>query len=352
MKQEHYVIVGNGTSGNRAADYLREKDEGARITIISDEFFLYYYRHKIREYVLGEIQDDDLVVRSASYYREKRIRLRLGQTVVKLDPDEKVLYLKHMEKVHYTRLLICCGGRPRIPEIYFACRDHFTTLKTLEDARKLRQLLPDLNHIVILGGDLISVRMTGAFLNAGKRVTFIMDENAFWPLEVTEQLRKNFKESITGAGAEIIENDLVASVSRIDDGKLRIATQEGQSLECDLVGAFFGLTPDVEFLMRSGLDIDRGILVNEYLQTSRADVYAAGDCAQVYNPSIRNYWVSIGWGNARRLGELAAHNMLGATDRVEHPPQTVMECQGVKVQSEWWQDLRSGDSDPSNGRQR
>ena len=107
----------------------------------------------------------------------------------------------------------------------------------------------------------------------------------------------------------------------------------------DLVGAFFGLIPNVDFLVGSGLDIERGILVDEYLRTNLPDVWAAGDCAQVYNPAIRNYWVSIGWPNAQRLGEAAARNMLGARARAEEPPANVLTYEGIKVQTAWWREF-------------
>jgi NADPH-dependent 2,4-dienoyl-CoA reductase/sulfur reductase-like enzyme len=98
----------------------------------------------------------------------------------------------------------------------------------------------------------------------------------------------------------------------------------------------------VKFLVRSGLHIERGILVNETLQTSVEGVYAAGDCAQVYSPKLRDYWVSIGFGNARNLGRVAALNLLGSSVRAETAETSVFDVDGLSVNNTWWTEFRDG----------
>ncbi len=338
MTADHYLIIGNGVAANQAAEVLREGDAEGRITLVSNEFFPFYYRHRLRSFVAGEIGEDELAVRSPDWYRERNIRLRLGQTVTAVDLEKKIAYLKHMEKVTWTTLLLCCGGRPRIPEIHYGYRQHFTVLKGLRHARAWRARLPELNRILIVGGDLISVRVAETLLGLGKEVLFMIDDEAFWPLEVTEGIRAELAENLAGRGAEIISGDAVTGIAEEGAG-YRVSTRRGAGIVCDLVGAFYGLVPAVDFLFTSGLDIDRGILVDEYLRAGRPDVWAAGDCAQVYNPAISNYWVSIGWENARRLGEVAARNILGAAETAVEPPVNALTYEGVTVQTAWWKKL-------------
>jgi len=103
-----------------------------------------------------------------------------------------------------------------------------------------------------------------------------------------------------------------------------------------MVGAFFGLVPDVGFLSRSGLTIDRGILVDEYLNTGFEGIYATGDCAQIYHPEIRDYWVSIGHENARNLGRIAALNLAGGRVRADVGKESIFDIEGIRVNTSWW----------------
>jgi NADPH-dependent 2,4-dienoyl-CoA reductase/sulfur reductase-like enzyme len=102
------------------------------------------------------------------------------------------------------------------------------------------------------------------------------------------------------------------------------------------VGAFFGLVPDVRFLAGSGLQIERGILVDEYLFSGFDGVYAAGDCAQVYHPEIRDYWVSIGHDNAVNLGRIAAMNLAGARVKAQAEPESIFCVEGIRANISWW----------------
>ena len=117
-----------------------------------------------------------------------------------------------------------------------------------------------------------------------------------------------------------------------------MGTEEG-TFRVGLIGAFFGLVPDIRFLARSGLHIDRGILVDEYLRTGFEGVYATGDCAQVYHPEIRDYWVSIGHANAVALGGTAALNLIGEKIRAEPAAENIYDVRGINVNTSWWMEL-------------
>lgn len=339
MAGEHYVVIGNGPAGNEAADVLRAGAPEARVTIISDEFFPYYYRHKLRDYIVGACDENDLVVRAPEHYREHDIRLRLGQKVTRIDLASRTLYLAHMEKVHYTKLLICCGGTPRVPEVHYTYRQHLSVLGTLRHARALRAKMPGIGRVVVCGGDMISFRVATTLAAVGKEVVFLVDEDAFWPLELTDDVRSEFSAALGRRGVEVRENDALIGVDAGADGRYIVHTRAGAAIDCGLVGAFFGFVPAVDFLRRSGLDIERGLLVNERLQTSQQGVYAAGDCAEIYRPDLRNYWVSIGWPNAQRLGALAARNMLGEALDTAGPAESVFEVEGIRVNTSWWREF-------------
>jgi len=339
MAGEHYVVIGNGPAGNEAADVLRSGAPDARVTIVSDEFFPFYYRHRLRDYIVGGCDEADLVVRTPDHYRENDVRLRLGQKVTRIDPATETIFLAHMEKIRYTRLLVCCGGTPRVPEVHYAYRQHLSVMGTLRHARVLRQKMPDLRRVVICGGDMISFRVATTLATVGKEVVFLIDEDAFWPLELTGEVREEFSRALGRKGVEVRQEDALTGVDATGHDRYIARTRGGGAIDCDLVGAFFGFVPAIEFLRGSGLDIERGLLVNERLQTSRQGVYAAGDCAEIYRPDLRNYWVSIGWPNAQHLGALAARNMLGETVDAGGPAESVFEVEGIRVNTSWWREF-------------
>jgi len=338
MSEKHYVIIGNGASANRAADVIRQGDNQGRITLISDEFFPFYYRHLLCKYLSGEEEESALIVRPPAYYKEMNIRLRLGQRVVKADLAAQTLYLDHMEKIHYTSLLLCSGGKPKIPEIFYSCRECFTVLKTLADVRRLRARLPEIEHVLIVGGDIVSVRFAAALRKKDIRVSFMVDEKSFWPLELSVDKKQEFCSVIAAKGCDIINDNTLRHIE-INGRGYQVETSSGMTLKADVVGAFFGMTPDIDYLFGSGLDMERGILVDDHLKTNVENVYAAGDCAQVYNPQIRNYWVSIGWSNAEKLGEVAARNILGDSLAIDQPRTSILNYEGITVATEWWKEF-------------
>lgn len=340
---DHIVIIGNGIAANRAAEVIRGFDRESRLTLISREFFVFYHRHRLPEFITGMVDEQDLAIRNPDYYRERNIRLRLGQTVRKIDLKNKTLFLSHMEKVHYSRLLICSGGIPHIPEIYYPYRPFFTTLKKLSDARGLKKRLPMITKIVILGGDLTSIRLADALMAAGKQITFILDDFAFWPVESGAEMKSTLAAVLQNKGFQVISDDpleRIEQISQDDPPEYRVRTRSGHVLQAEMVGAFFGFRPDVDFLIRSGLDIDRGILVDDKLQTAHPDIYAAGDCAQVYVPHLKNYWVSIGWRNASILGEVAAHNIMGTEKTASYPGEQRIQFGDMYLRTPWWQSLK------------
>jgi nitrite reductase (NADH) large subunit len=338
-KQEHYVIIGNGATANSAASTLRKGDKESRITLISNEFFPFYHRHRLCKFIAGDVSEEELAVKSTASYKAEDIRLRLGQEVAKIDFKSRTVYLKHMEKIQFSKLLLATGGTPRIPEIYHSFRQHFTFLKTLAHAKHLKRILPHINRILIIGGDLISVKVAKTLRHMDKEVLFMVDEGAFWPLNLDSTQQADFKKALEKLGIQVLPHDTLKSVSREAENSFSVTTGEGKQLDVDCIGSFFGQVPDVEVLLGSGLNVERGIMVNEFLETNIADVYAAGDCAQVYNPDIKNYWVSIGWHNAKNLGTLAGENMLGKRGSTDLPQKDLFSLEGIEVRTNWWKEL-------------
>lgn len=337
--KDHYVIIGNGPAGNCAADTLREEDRDARITIITDERIPFYYRHKLPGFIAGKETAEALEVRPYSVYTEKKIRVRLGQRVERIDPAERRLYLKHMETVGYTRLILATGGRPRILQGHERFDEYFCRLARYNDALALKPKLDQAEDIVVLGGDLTSMKLANMLLFMNKKVTFVLFPECFWPLALTEKMGSAIRKSMTDKGVlSVVKGFGIKSAGR-DEDRHWIEFEEGEKVSGDMIVAMTGLTPNVDFIIGSGIDVERGVLVDDHLRTNYADIYACGDCAQIYNPDLKNWWVSIGWGNAHLQGKVAALNLLGDSQVIQPVTQKVLKFEGIQVNTSWWQNF-------------
>lgn len=338
MSAERFVIIGNGPAGNEAAEILREKSPRSRVTIFGKESIRSYKPHLLPDVIAGKVDQENIFMKPDSYFREKDIQLRLGQRVKHVDFNKRQVLLEHREVVSFDGLIIATGGKPRIPEPLEVFEDVMLTLKTAFDAQLWVDRLSKTDSVLIIGGDLTSLSLTRALINLGKKVFFIVNAESFWPLPFNERLSTEIQARLCEKGVEVLNSRTVRRLTQLSDTSVEVET-DCEKIRVGVVGAFFGLVPDVKFLVRSGLDIDRGILVDENLQTRFANVYAAGDCAQVYNPVIKDYWVSIGYENARTLGRIAALNMLGEMLSVKSSPESIFSLNGVKANTSWWMEF-------------
>jgi NAD(P)H-nitrite reductase large subunit len=337
-KNDHYVIIGNGPSGNRAAEVLRTHDSEARITIVSDEGFSFYYKHMLFDFLAGDKSEETLKVKPHSEYKEKNIRMRLGQKVERIDPDNRVLYFKHMEKVGYTKLILATGATHRVIPSFANFAQYFSVMTGYNDALNLKPQLESTKSVIVIGGDFISIDFAKMLSRMKKKVTFLLYSECFWPVDITKQMAEAVSSNMEKKGISTILDDYPASIKK--KGKeYNLKTEKGITLNVDMIFSFMGMVPNIGFIIGSGIDTEKGVLVDEYLRTNNPDIYACGDCAQIYNPKLKDYWASVGWGNAGLQGETAAYNLLGEQRVVKPMPKKIFEVEGIRVNTSWWKEL-------------
>jgi NAD(P)H-nitrite reductase large subunit len=339
MSGQHFLVIGNGPAGNEAALTLREKAPDAQVTIISRNLGGSYCPHLIPDYIAGKIPEECLFVVTPDAYTDKNIKFRHGQRVVDLDPMKKTVILDHKEVIPFDGVIIAVGGKPRIPEYLRVFEDSLLTLKTVEDARIWVSMLPETDSVLLIGGDLTSFAVSKALIHLGKKIYFMLTEHAFWPLRPDGALLDEVSQRLACRGVEVISGKRLKSLTRPSGKCVAARFDDGYELEVGMIGAFYGLTPDIDFLRRSGFRMDRGVLVDEFLHTGFEGVYATGDCAQIYHPDLRDYWVSIGHANAVILGRTAANNLLGGEDQTAVVAESIFEVEGINVNTSWWMEF-------------
>ena len=333
---DHYVIIGNGPSGNRAGEILQTSDPDARITIISDESVPLYYKHKLTSFIAGRVKEEELM--AATKLDPDRVRLRLGQCVERIDPQNNRIFLRHMEKVNYTRLIIASGGRPKVPHSMSTFSDHLNFLSCFRDVITQKEPVNNAEKFFVLGGDLVGFRFVKMLAAMEKEVCMTLYPEAFWPFELKADMTAAVCRNLEPLGVEVLAGDPVASVAP-ENGGYTVTTKNGETRQADMVFAFPGLVPNIPFAAGQGIDMDHGILVDEYLKTNIDNIYACGSCAQIYNPKLKSYATSVGWPNAVIQGETAALNLLGANREIEPAPRKFFELEGVRVKTSWWEDM-------------
>lgn len=336
--QDHYVIIGNGPAGNHAAAVLRKKDKDARVTIISDECIPYYYKPKLTGFITGSIPREDLLVLSLESYARENIRVRLGQKVKSVDVDSKTLHFSHMEKIQYTKLVIASGSDSRMLPSMEPYEWALKFVASYTDVMEYKDQIKNAKEIFIFGGDFVGFKFLRMLNAMGKKVSILIYPHAFWPYNLSDEILDQIVASLSKTRVQVIVKDDIKDIKG-SSGAYRIKTCNGIEKKADLIFSFNGMTPNIDFIKGSGVDYDHGILVDEYLKTNVDDVYACGSCAQIYNPAVKAYTVTIGWPNAVNQGEVAALNLLGDHKVITSVGRKYFDLEGVKIKTTWWKDI-------------
>ncbi|MBF0126760.1 MAG: FAD-dependent oxidoreductase [Magnetococcales bacterium] len=314
-----YLIIGNGVAGNQAAEGLRDRDPEGLVTIITNSRLLFYNRYLLPQLFRGHRDWRELLSHPAEYYRQRRIQVRRDVHVVSVDAQRRQVLLAHNEPVSYDTLLVATGGRCYLPEELADCRHLLNGFGSYEHALAVRKVLPENGTVVMLGGDMIGLDLARTLLDIDCRVILVTHEATFWPHKVSTEARVALFAALQRMGIEVIDGDARGGVVAIESGTTglparRVVFRQGGDVYGDVVMPFYGLLPSVEFMMGSGTDIERGLLVGTNLRTSDPHIYAAGDVCQIWSEQEHAYRFYYGHKNVRAMGAVAALNMTGGNE--------------------------------------
>jgi NADPH-dependent 2,4-dienoyl-CoA reductase/sulfur reductase-like enzyme len=325
----HYVIVGNGVCGMEAALALRRKDGEARITLVSDEHDHFYSRTALMYVFAGQMRLRDTEPYDRGLYERLRFE-RVRERVAELDAQGKSLRFEGGSALGYDRLLLAVGSRARPAPWAGAAGPGLHYFVTLRDLEGLDHEAKPGRRAVVVGGGLIGVEVAEILLARGLQVTFVVRENWYFPLALDEREALMVAEHLRAHGVDVRLGVNVDEMRRGPDGALAgvrlgdaprtqaVLASGAAEVPCDLLVCAIGVVPNTGFLETSGLRLAKGgaIEVDDALRASAADVWAAGDCANVTWADGSRRPEQL-WYTARDQGRVAAASMLedGATYR-------------------------------------
>lgn len=331
-----YVIIGAGIAGITAAKTIRECDPDSDIVVIGKERYFPYNRFLLTEYLCDKITDDQLTFAPLEFFDQHKIKFRKGESVKTILDAEKKIKLFHNEVVDYDKLLIATGGSPAMGPVLKKFQNKVQRYYSLKDILLLKKRLPDIDNCVVSGQRLSTLDLMCGMCNLGKKVTYITrDEKANFP-QVESGFKTNVHDFLLEKGVNIITDDRIISVDEIN-GRFKVNTFQRKELKTDLVFAWDYYKPNIEIIEGTKIEKKLGILVDEQLHTSVADIFAAGDCVEVYHPGVKDYWINFGWPNAKEQGMIAGKNMAGQHAEYQVHETIVFNLLGKPLEARWWE---------------
>jgi len=314
-----HVIVGASMAGVTAAITLREESTDT-ITVIGAEPEPPYERPPLsKAYLRGEVTFDSALVRPFAFYAEHAIETMLGTRAVRIDTTEQFVELADSRRVPFDRLLIATGGRNRHLSMPGAELEGIYGLRTVGDADRIREATTAGGRAVVVGMGFIGSEVAASLRKKGLDVVAIDPGKTPLFRVLGEAVGRTIADLHRAHGVRTIFEDTVASFE--GEGHVaRVVTRNGLRLDCDVVVAGIGVEPAVEFLDGSGVGIDNGVVLDQYLETNVSGVFAAGDVANHYHPLFHRHIRLEHWHNAVRQGAAAARNMLGQQTAYDEIP--------------------------------
>jgi NADPH-dependent 2,4-dienoyl-CoA reductase/sulfur reductase-like enzyme len=314
-----YIIIGAGLSGASAVDGIRERDRQGPILLLGAEKDLPYDRPPLSKQLwTGGKTVAEIVLHDDAFYKKNDVDLRLGIEVAQIDVERHSIADRQGNTYRYQRLLLAAGATPKRLSIPGGDLEGISYYRTLPDYRQLRRAAVEGKSALVIGGGFIGSELA-ASLRANKLAVTMIFPSAWLVSRVfPESLGRYLTEQYRAKGIEVLAGDVPLSIQR--DGSAYVArTRGGREIRADLIVVGIGVAPNVALAHAAGLKTGDGVTVNEFLQTSNSDVYAAGDIAFFPEANLGPRRIEH-WDNALNQGKHAGRNMAGAQEPFTYMP--------------------------------
>ncbi len=328
------VIIGNNVAGTFTAQNIRFLDKKVEIEIYTDEKYPYYSRIKLPELISNKVKIDNLIVFKNNWYEKNNLKYSLDKKISRIDPEQKLIFLENQKTlISYDKLILATGSMPNIPPIKNArelLKKGVFTLRNIDDAIEIRNYIEnnDVKKSIIIGGGLLGLELAKQVRDCKLDTTIIEFFPRLLPRQLDKECSNMLKSEIEKLGVKVVLNASTEEI--LGNGVVKgIKLKDGRKFDAEIILIQAGIKPTINLAKRANLETNRGIIVNEFLETSESDIFAVGDCVEYKNQT---------WGiipACMEQSKIVAASVLGKKE-IEYKgttPKTTLKIVGLELTS-------------------
>jgi len=315
------IIIGTGQAGLSTAISLRKRKFNGSILLIGDEEFLPYQRPPLsKEFLLNDLPQERLLLRTRGYFHKARLEILSGLHVVDIDKNNKSVLLDNDKSLNYGKLVLCTGSKARKLEIKSNLNNVFY-LRTINDAVNIKNSLRSSKEIVILGGGYIGLEIAAVAVQRNIKVTIIESEKRLMKRSLSSEMSLFLLEKHKSKSVNFLLQTSIKKIIDVDSKK-KIICSNGNTLVSDALIIGIGIEPNIDLASSSGIKCVNGIEVNENGKTSVQNIFAAGDCTYHPNPIYRK--------------KIRLESVQNATDQAKSVAASILGQEEPYIQTPWF----------------
>ncbi|WP_051251864.1 NAD(P)/FAD-dependent oxidoreductase [Psychrilyobacter atlanticus] len=321
-----YLILGNGIAGISAAISVREHDVTGEISVVTKSPMPFYYRIRLIEYLAKKTPIEKLIAYGDAYYDDKEIKVTLNKEAVRIDSENKKVEFEDGSVMTYDRLLLATGARPRYPNIEGMDKKGILKFRGASDSDEIIRHIEICDRVVVLGGGILGIEAANSLVNSGKDVTVIESADRLLHRQLDREGSDILQKTLEEKNIKFILGKTIKKV--LGDKSVKgIEFEDGTIFDTGCVVLSAGIIPRLELCESGGIEFNKGIIVDEHMETNVKGIFAAGDAAE-YKGTLYGLWAP-----SKEQGEVAGGNMTGIKIRNYNPtmPEVRLKVTGISL---------------------
>lgn len=315
----NYTIIGNSAAAIGAVEAIRGYDRRGEIVVVSKEPYRVYSRPLITYLLAGQIAEDRMFYREKDFYRRNKIRTFLENEVEAIQPENHRLLLKGGETLNFEKLLIAVGGSPIVPQVEGVHLKGVFTFLSWDDAEEMRRHMEEycVESVVVIGGGLIGLKTAEAFMALGLQVTVVELMDRVLSVTLDKRASEIVERQLKSRGIQLITENTVEKILGNHNRVEEVILKDQRGINCQMVVFGIGVLPNINLVKDTSINFNKGIQVDDHMETNISGIYAAGDVVEIPDVLLETVRPIAIWPNAYRQGWIAGSNMAGIQKRYE-----------------------------------